>query len=484
MTKRLDIDPLVSGGDLADRLSVKRGIVEQYFGLWAYEPQRFRSAVHKLEGIDLTSHVASNRANYDALGRDAFAEIEFSDKQDMLAAVGDRRLYNVAGNGVAIIEVRGPILKYVSSFDDGTSSVFVRRQIHQALSDPEIGAILIVGDSPGGTVAGTMDLASTISRANEKKPVHYFAEDLTASAAYWLASQCRKISANNATALVGSIGTYAVLYDLSQAAEDLGIKVHVVSTGRFKGAGVEGTEITPEQISEVQRIVDALNSEFLDAVSAGRDMTRSAVEQLADGRVHPAGDAKSLGLIDTIQGMQESIDELSTISDPITRSTAVMTQPETTQASIAELRAAIPNADSDFLIQQMDNEATVEEATRAWNAHLEEENKQLKAAAEEREKEATEKAAADAAIRGGGTKGTKPVQTGTPANETQSDHELDDPEAEFDRRVRQRMSATNCTRIVASRKEARRDPVLHQSYLRATNSNATSQRLISEKYDE
>ena len=57
---------------------------------------------------------------------------------------------------------------------------------------------------------------------------------------YWSASQCTRIYAND-MAIVGSIGTYGVVYDSSKMAEDVGIKVHVVRAGEMKGAGVAGT---------------------------------------------------------------------------------------------------------------------------------------------------------------------------------------------------------------------------------------------------
>ena len=62
-----------------------------------------------------------------------------------------------------------------------------------------------------------------------------------------------------------------MLTDSSKAAEDLGFKVHVVRAGALKGAGTPGTEITEEQLAETQKVVDAINEEFLGVIAKGRN---------------------------------------------------------------------------------------------------------------------------------------------------------------------------------------------------------------------
>src|SRR6185436_13049667 len=138
-----------------------------------------------------------------------------------------------------------------------------------AAADPSIKTILLLIDSPGGTIAGTAELADSVAAANKIKPVIAHADDQMASAAYWIASQCRMITSNR-TALVGSIGTYVEVYDTSKMYENAGVKVHMISTGPHKGALVDGTPVTDDQLAEVQKLVDSLNRHFLAAVSAGR----------------------------------------------------------------------------------------------------------------------------------------------------------------------------------------------------------------------
>ena len=128
---------------------------------------------------------------------------------------------------------------------------------------------------------------------------------------YWLASQAHEITAEP-TAEVGCIGTMAVLHDLSQMAAQDGIKVHVVTSkgATHKGVGVPGTEITEEQLQDVQERVDAVNDFFVSSIARGRGIAKRDAQSLADGRVHIAATAKSLGLVDRVMSSDEALRRL------------------------------------------------------------------------------------------------------------------------------------------------------------------------------
>ena len=115
-----------------------------------------------------------------------------------------------------------------------------------------------------------------------------------------VASQARFISAGE-TAEVGSIGTVAVVEDTSEQFAAEGIVVHVISTGEFKGAFVDGVEVTPEHLAYLQERVDEINQHFLKGVSKGRKMSMAQVGKVADGRVFGAAKSQELGLIDKVQ---------------------------------------------------------------------------------------------------------------------------------------------------------------------------------------
>ena len=203
---------------------------------------------------------------------------------------------------LAVIEILGEMSKEGS--DWGTSTMGVRAALREAAANPDIGSILLRIDSPGGTVAGTYELAADVAAVNQLKPVVAYIEDTGASAAYWVASAARKVYANE-LALVGSIGVVATVADTSKLAENAGVKFHTVSTGKFKGAFGPGQEVTEEQIAYLQGIIDQTGEFFKKAVQTGRGMTAKEVEAVADGRVMHAKEAKAAGLIDGIKTFDE-----------------------------------------------------------------------------------------------------------------------------------------------------------------------------------
>jgi signal peptide peptidase SppA len=214
------------------------------------------------------------------------------------------------GKSIARVVVRGTLMKGQSSFG-GTSTVQLRRDIRQAAADPNVSAILLDVDSPGGTVAGTADLAAEVRAARRKKPVWAHIDDLGASAAYWVASQADQVFANDKTALVGSIGTLMTVYDFSAQAEKEGVKALVFATGPLKGAGAPGTPVDESQRAYFQKLVDDSQASFDAAVRTGRGMTAAELAAVRTGGVFTAAEALDLKLIDGIRSLDRTLEALA-----------------------------------------------------------------------------------------------------------------------------------------------------------------------------
>lgn len=331
--------------------------IGEYFGAWAIHEETFRATVDRLTGFDLRAHVQSSLATGNIVAaRDA-------QMVGMASATSDKKL--------AIVSIDGPMMKYASSLSGGTSTVAIRKQLRELSRDDSVAGVMLKIFSPGGTVSGNQDLADDVAALARVKPVHAFIEDLGASAAYWIASQCDRIS-TTATSLVGSIGTFAVITDSSGAAEQLGFKVHVVKAGDFKGAGQPGTEVSKEMLKEFQRNVDALNEHFLQAVAAGRSMSMSKVKELADGRVHVGAEAVGLGLADAVSTFDQAMNELANAVNQKSSQSRKKNMAENVTpvaATLTELKAAFPNAGSDFVLGQLEAAATMDQARHAFEIH-------------------------------------------------------------------------------------------------------------------
>ncbi|MFO0806668.1 MAG: S49 family peptidase [Gemmataceae bacterium] len=270
--------------------------ITDYLGAWCFEPTRFETLLRGVRVADFTAHVAAIRQAGPVASRGAMRYTE------MIAAAG--------GQQVAVIKMAGTLMKGESSFG-GTSTVQLRREIRAVAADESVSGILLAIDSPGGTSAGTADLAAEVKMASRKKPVWAHIDDLGASAAYYVASQANLIYANTADALVGSIGTMMMIYDASGAFEKEGIKPMLFKTGPLKGAGSMGSAVSEEQAAYFQKIIDGLQEGFDAAVKSGRGLSAKELDAVRTGGVFLASEAKQLRLIDGIRPLAKTLAELS-----------------------------------------------------------------------------------------------------------------------------------------------------------------------------
>lgn len=262
--------------------------LHDWCGIWAIEPMHARLLFDAVQRVDLRAHM----------------QAEPPKLQSAIEKVPARD-----GRNVAVIRIAGSMMKSQSSMG-GTSTVQLRRDIRAAAADSEVSGILLTIDSPGGTVAGTDDLAADVRAARAQKPVVAQIEDLGASAAYWIASQAEAIYANSQTAMVGSIGTFVTIYDSSMAASNAGIRAFHFATGPLKGAGTPGTPLTDEQRGHFQALIDQSQKTFDAAVQRGRNMSDKQLADVRSGGVFMGDVAISKKLIDGIQSTDKTIEQM------------------------------------------------------------------------------------------------------------------------------------------------------------------------------
>lgn len=268
--------------------------LDEYVGVWGIEQRAAAALWEAAQRVDVGAHVRQ------------------AEQEPVRGAVQAEQVRASNGQTIAVIKATGVLMKQVPSMTAGTSTISLRREIRQATADPDVGGILIVADSPGGTVAGTADLGRDVRAAAKRKPVWLQVEDMCASAAYQaFACQVAKVFANSNDALVGSIGTMLVMYDLSGMAEQKGIRTLVFKTGAIKGAGIEGAKITEEQETYFQGLVDQLQKSFDQAVQKGRGLTDKQLADVRTGAVFVASDAQAKKLIDGIQPLETTLEQLA-----------------------------------------------------------------------------------------------------------------------------------------------------------------------------
>lgn len=448
--------------------------LSEYFGIWSiYEPV-FRGVVDSVAGMNLFAHVASQEIKQDVQSR-------------------DNRSFQLTDDGIAVIQIRGAMMKSVPSMGSGTSTIRVQQQLHDARRDPAVLGAMLVMETPGGTVNGNTSLCKETAKFAAEKPLYAFIDDMTASAGVSVASQATKRFANHDEAIYGSMGTYGVLVDYSGNAESLGIKVHVIRAGDFKGAGTPGTAITEEQLAESQRIVNRMNEAYLFTICRGLSRSIDSIRPHADGRAIFAKDAVEAGLINGVQSYEQTYSELlqecrskRTVSS--FKSKGSQMQP----ATLAELKSKFPKSSAEWREKQLEAEATIADAAVNYAAYVDEQRDADRKAHQQELVELKAKADAEADKVNGklktaaGSLGHRPIKA-NPASQAGDDEfiEMGDPIEDFNAAVN-KVAGPNADlkrRQNAIRQVANAKPELYQAYLLACNPGKRHQRLIAEKLE-
>jgi signal peptide peptidase SppA len=197
-------------------------------------------------------------------------------------------------DGIGIIPVVGVIGKGLSPLEKMMGAVDINDlsdQVDAMAADPAVEKIAFQVSSPGGTVTGVEELANKIR--NLGKPTMAYTDSEMASAAYWISSASDKVTASPSSS-VGSVGVYMAIPDYSEAAKMAGIKMVVIKSGKFKGAGIEGTSLDEGQMSNLQEGVDTIHAEFKEAVNMKRKMVKA---EAMEGQVFSGKQAAAQGLV-------------------------------------------------------------------------------------------------------------------------------------------------------------------------------------------
>lgn len=230
-------------------------------------------------------HAAMDNIDFNALSR---------------ATIDDRDTagYSIEGD-VATIKVHGLLTSHMrhDMSDWGiTGYNHIIDYLAAANDNPLVKSIVLDVDSGGGTVNGVEQAAEAVR--NSAKPVEGFTASVAYSAAYWLMSNAKTITAT-AGAKLGSIGTIATHYDRSQSLTMRGIQPTVIRSGEWKGAFSSIEPLTDKHKARITEMVAASSNVFFNAVAAGRGLSVDTVASWG-GDTFTAARSRDIGLVDTI----------------------------------------------------------------------------------------------------------------------------------------------------------------------------------------
>jgi signal peptide peptidase SppA len=248
------------------------------------------------------------------------AGVEVERAEIEAALVNRKNLPQPRAGSVAIIPVYGviaPRMNLLSEFSGGTTFEKLTGQLRAAMGDKAIKTIVLDVDSPGGSVAGNAEFAAEVMRARVKKPIIAVAQYTMGSAAYHLAAAATEVVAAP-SARVGSIGVFYLHEDLSEALKAMGVKSTYISAGEGKVDGNPTEPLSDTARARMTALVDEAYSQFVGNVVKGRGqgMTAERVRKDWKALVYGSAEALSLGLIDAIETLDETLERvLSTSPD-------------------------------------------------------------------------------------------------------------------------------------------------------------------------
>lgn len=250
-------------------------------------------------------------------------------------------------DGIAVIPVHGIITARTDLFTflmGGTGLDILARDIQTALDDDDVKGIMLDFDSPGGVAVGPSEMAAIIHNTTLWKPVWAYVGRSCCSAAYWLASATDRIVVEK-TAMLGSIGVVSSV-PVQESADADGYKQIEIVSSNAKNKRPDPR--TPEGLDTIRSELDALESEFIEAVANYRNVSVETVKSdFGQGGVLIGDAAINAGMADSMGTYESTLYELS---QQTKKGEKTMDPQSITEEQIAAYRAEGAKAERERLL--------------------------------------------------------------------------------------------------------------------------------------
>jgi protease-4 len=184
----------------------------------------------------------------------------------------------------------------------------IAKEMRKIREDDDVKAVVLRVNSPGGSATAAEVIGREVMLTGKKKPVIVSMGNLAASGGYWISMGSTRIFAEPNT-ITGSIGVFGMLFNAEKLAANNGLTWDVVKTARFADINTVSRPKNPQELANIQRIVDRIYDRFITKVAASRKLPKNKVQEIAQGRVWSGTAAKQLGLVDEIGGLEDAVAE-------------------------------------------------------------------------------------------------------------------------------------------------------------------------------
>ncbi len=206
---------------------------------------------------------------------------------------------------IVVIPLYGEITTEQAGFG-GSGNVIpdeVIPQLQQADQDPNVKAIVLEINSPGGSAVASAEIAQAVEHLN--KTTYAVIREMGASGAYWIASSTDKIIASPMS-ITGSIGVISSYLDFSELFQKYGVTYDRLVAGNYKDIGSPYKTLTKEEQGILQEKLDKIHKIFIDQVLSKRNIKKQDIATISTGTFFLGTEAKDLGLVDELATKQDA----------------------------------------------------------------------------------------------------------------------------------------------------------------------------------
>ncbi|BCZ18455.1 Signal peptide protease IV SppA [Helicobacter sp. NHP19-012] len=189
----------------------------------------------------------------------------------------------------------------------------LRAQVQQVLANPSVKGVLLLIDSPGGSISASVELNDMIAELRQKLPVVAYVQGVMASGSYYAGMAANAIYANRG-ALVGSIGVIFSGVNIQALMDKLGIKSQGLAKGAYKEVGTFTRAWTDKEKQYLDKLLTQEYQMFVSDVAKARKLDSKNAPEFAEGKIFNAKEALDLHLIDHIGTYNQAIQALQDLS--------------------------------------------------------------------------------------------------------------------------------------------------------------------------
>jgi protease-4 len=207
---------------------------------------------------------------------------------------------------IAVVYAAGEIVSGEGN-DDQVGSEKIAAAIRKARMDSTIKAIVLRVNSPGGSAIASDVIWRETMLAKKVKPFIVSMGDYAASGGYYISCAADTIVCRPNT-LTGSIGVFGLLFNTQDMFKNkLGITFDTVKTAKLADYMNMTKPMSEGAKAAITTQVEGIYRTFVSHVSQGRSLDAAFVDSIGQGRVWSGTDAKQLGLVDVLGGINDAI---------------------------------------------------------------------------------------------------------------------------------------------------------------------------------